>query len=525
MSKRLLARIGAAILIVTAGLAVLSSDHQPGPGPIGSYHSPTGAGRWGDGQQVAPADDQDAPTSGWILTQPAKDGQIEGYASATSAGREETVSIYVRSSTPAFRADVYRMGWYGGAGAVLVHSFPLLPAVEQPMPSAIDPNTGLLACVWSPTFKLTVGRSWATGMYMIKLTTSSGFQGYVPLVVRGEGGSNLLFVHTSTTEEAYNLWGGQSLYQGRTPNLHLSRAVKVSFDRPSSWDFGAGQFFFWEYSMVRYLERVGYRPDYVTDVDVHEHPELLKRYSAVMIVGHDEYWTRQMRDAYVDAVAGGVSLAVFGGNTAYRQIRFESSLVGPDRVEVGYKAAELDPLRGTDSNQVTAVNWRSVPSNWDESTLLGAMYVSTGNISHLPWVARDTSSWVFRDTGLRPGDSLPGLVGYEEDEYYPNLPHPDGVVVLSDSPVRTTGGKVEIQNSTIYTAPSGALVFNAGTVEWSWGLDDFVSPTNERGLRGGGFVEDTRPSYRNPAAEQLTLNILRALVGDPTTRAPAKGVF
>lgn len=456
-----------------------------------------------------------------MLTQPATGGQIQGYDSATSAAPGSTVTYYVSTTAPSFRADVYRMGWYDGKGGLLMLSRTALTGVHQPPRTTPDPATGLTWADWQPSFSITVARTWPSGMYMTKLTTSTGYQAYVPLVVLGSGKAPILLVHASATEEAYNTWGSQSLYQGTTPALHLGRAVEVSFDRPFVRDFGAGEFFYWEYQMVRFLERNGYRVDYATDIDIAEHPEWLKRYRAVLIVGHDEYWTLSMRDGYLAAVAAGVSLGVFAGNTAYRQIRLEPSRLGPDRIQICYKEASLDPLYGRNNAVVTAFSWRDAPTDWDESRLLGAMYVSTGNIHHLPWVVQDPSSWVLAGTGLARGQSLPGLVGYEEDMYYPNLPHPAGLVVLSSSPVKTSKGVLD-SNSTLYTAPSGARVFNAGTVEWSWGLDDFVTPTIERGLRTGGFVEDTRPDYRSPAAEIITRNILNDfLAGSPSPAATA----
>jgi hypothetical protein len=453
-----------------------------------------------------PAATYSVADEGWMLTRPAQ-REIEGYVSPGSVNAGQGVDLYVSTTESTYSAAVYRMGWYGGGGAQLMAMHTNLRGEKQSDPSPPNPDSGLVTQDWHPSVRLPTQPGWPSGMYMIKLTTAAGLQSLVPFVVRGRGESRLVLIHSSATDQAYNTWGGESLYMGRTPKLNLPRAIEVSFDRPYQQDFGAGQFFFWEYPMVRFLERSGYSVDYLTDIDVHEHPDYLLRYRGILIVGHDEYWTRAMRDAYANAIARGVNLAVFGGNTAYRQFRFLHSRNGPDRLQVCYKVAGLDPMSGRDDGVVTAESWRDPPTRWFEQQLLGGMYVATGNFGHLPWVASDTSHWVFEGTGLKPGDSLPGLVGYEEDRFFARLPHPDAITVLSYSPIRTTIGTWEAANSTIYHAPSGADVFNAGTIEWSWGLDDFVTPTRDRGLRRG-VVEDDRPNFRNAAAERITSNIL-----------------
>ncbi|HEX6548389.1 MAG TPA: N,N-dimethylformamidase beta subunit family domain-containing protein [Candidatus Dormibacteraeota bacterium] len=448
------------------------------------------------------------PTTAWRLTDPG--GTTQGYASTTSAAPGDVVHLYVSSMAQYWNGAVYRMGWYGGQGGTLVETLPTEPGIDQGGSTHPDPATGLVRGDWKASTDLEVGVDWPSGMYMVKLTDSGGQQSYIPLVVRGRGIAPVVFVHSSATDEAYNRWGfNQSLYTGTTPNLHLDRAVAVSFDRPFQQDFGAGLFFYWEYQLVRLLERSGIAVDYLTDIDVHEHPDWLKGYRAVVIAGHDEYWSLPMRDAFTAAVGEGVNLAVFGGNTAYRQIRLEPSSVGPDRVEVCYKDAALDPE--PEPSLKTAVAWRSPPTDWDEGALLGETWVGTGEEVHRePWVVADPASWVLAGTHLEKGDKLQGLVGYEQDSISSGA-HPAGVDVISDSPVPTSGGTV-VANSTVYTAPSGAIVFDAGTIEWSWGVDHFFAPMTQAGLRPY-FGSDKRPDYYSPAAVTITLNVLRRMLG------------
>ncbi len=254
-----------------------------------------------------------------------------------------------------FVADIYRLGWYGGKGGRLVLSVGSLTGHHRAIPSPAS-TTGMIACQWPVSFSETPKASWVTGLYVVKLTASTGLQAYIPFVVRETDPHALVFVHAANTDEAYNAWGGKSLYEDVhyfPPQSGEQRAVKVSFNRPFLDDAGAGQLFWWEYPAVRWLEKQGYNLEYVSDVDIDQHPSLLVGHPGSLFFGHDEYWSRQMRDNIDAAVAKGVNLALFAGNTGYNQIRYESYGGQPDRVVVCYRVAKLDPEYGKDNSNVS----------------------------------------------------------------------------------------------------------------------------------------------------------------------------
>src|SRR5262249_47364951 len=144
--------------------------------------------------------------------------------------------------------------------------------------------------------------------------------------------SDLLFQTSVTTYQAYNNWSDFSLYTE-------PQASQVSFDRPYSRGNGSGDFLFWEYSLMRFLEREGYDVTYTTNLDTHLRGDLLKDHKAFLSVGHDEYWTWEMRNNVEAARDAGVHLGFFGANICYWQIRLEASGCTGDanRVIVGYK--------------------------------------------------------------------------------------------------------------------------------------------------------------------------------------------
>lgn len=458
---------------------------------------------------------------GWVLTDPA-DHEVEGYASSTSIQRGEPLRFYINSIDPTVTVAIYRMGWYGGTGARLVQGGITLPGVAQPMPTP-DPVTGLIECDWQLSYILTTRtddpREWLSGIYLAKLTGKpSGKQSYIIFVVREDDRpSDFLFQSSVTTFQAYNNWGGKSTYPS---NSHEERwARKVSFNRPYARSqhphggsgTGAGEFLTalsihptrslstagWEYNMVRWLEREGYDVTYSTDLDTHGRADFWKGHRAWLSVGHDEYWSQEMRRHVEQARDHGIGLGFFSANTCYWQIRFEASRVTgePNRTMVAYKEAALreDPLAldGDPSNDhLITVQWRDRPVNRPEQDLIGVMYEAVpvdGDI-----VVTVPSHPLFAGVELSDDHRLPGLLGYEIDRAFPN--GPSNVTILAHSPY-SRDGQVVHGDMTLYEAPSGALVFAAGTIQWSWGLDDYNAP-------------QLRTARSGQAVRQITRNIL-----------------
>lgn len=440
-------------------------------------------------------------TSSWKIEVLSFHGEIQGYASSPSVGPGATISFYVSTTASTFDASIYRMGWYHGAGARELKTFGPMPGRLRTVPRP-QRDTGLIACSWPKSFALTIPKEWPSGIYLVKLTASNTHQGYIPFTVTAPASrSTFLFVHAVFTDEAYNTWGGKSLYTDISAppgQQYADRAVKVSFRRPFVQSVGAGWFFSWEIHMVRWLERKGYDVSYATDLDVAQHPSMLLRHRAIIIAGHDEYWTRGMRNGMDTAVAHGVNLANFAANTGYWQVRLGSLARAADSVLVCYKTSP-DPLAGRHNDLVTT-EWRLPPLNRPESELTGAMYGGyDGNRRPYAWVVANTSNWVFRGTGLKPGSRIPSLVGQEADTVVPGYPIPPHLHVLSASPFQDVNGKVFDANSTIYRSRSGAWVFNAGTIDWSWGLDD---------IKQSFWLYPAYPRHPNAAIQIITRNIL-----------------
>jgi DNA-binding beta-propeller fold protein YncE len=363
---------------------------------------------------------------------------------------------------------LYRLGWYGGAGARKVMEGGALRLAQQSAP-LFDASTGLVRCNWPAAFSLTLPKDALSGLYFVRVVRDDRYAVFLPLVVKDDRPADLLFQSSVTTMQAYNRWGGESLYYDGSRAVPGGFAVQVSFDRPYQGEFGAGQVLRWEQFMARFLERNGYDVSYTTNLDVsREGAPVITRRGGFLSVAHDEYWTGAQRDAVEAARGAGVSLFFFGANPAYWRVRLgDPGADGNARTLSCYKRhPENDPQAGT--AEATG-RFRDAPINRPEEELVGTMYEGWMLFAH-PWVVANASHPVYAGTRLNEGDTIPLLVGHEYDRTFASLA-PGKISRLSHSPLVDAEGKPGFAEATLYTAPSGALVFGAGTIYWPLGLD------------------------------------------------------
>jgi Fibronectin type III domain len=454
--------------------------------PIQVENSQPGDPNWGD------------------FAEPPDPTGISGYGSRISVNHGQSIDFYVTTTASSVTIDVFRMGWYGGAGARLMSPMGTFPGVNQPQ-ALPDRTTGMVTENWTRTATLNVPASWTTGVYIARLKASNGYGAMIFFVVRDDGGTEPILFQTSVnTYQAYNVYGGTSLYNNNTNKSVYSppHATKVSFDRPFLNGDGAGQFLSYEYPFVRWLERQGYNAAYTTDVDTSAGTNPLTNHKAFLAVGHDEYWSKGMRDNVEAAIAAGVDVGFFAGNESYWQVRYENNAAGvSNRVLVGYKdladctcAGGPDPMFNVNNALLTAL-WRDPRVGRPEESMMGAMF--GGEVNNATFTVKNASHWVFTGTGWSNGTKVPGIVGYEYDHYFGDAGTPPNTTVLAETPVvNTENNQPDTADTTIYRAPSGAWVFEAGTIQWSWGLDNF-----------GGT------SFVNAGIQKVTSNILDAFTG------------
>jgi uncharacterized repeat protein (TIGR01451 family) len=472
-------------------------------------------------------------TTSWQITNPALNREIEGYASLTSVNAGGSISFFVSTTAPAYNMDVFRLGWYGGAGSRQMVNTIARSGFQQITP-AID-TFGRFECNWTTPYVLAIPANWVSGVYLVKLTASTGSQSYIQFVVREDARhSALLFQHSATTDNAYNNWPGpaakgKSLYTFNSDGGVA--AVKVSFNRPYYIDtdthnftqVGAGYLLRWEINMLRWLEKSGYDVTYCTNVDVHENSSLLLIHKGFLSIGHDEYWSWEMRANVEAARDSGVNLAFFSPNVCYWQIRMETSPVSGalDRTMVSYKETAQAGLYGsTKTNDPTTdlcritTNWRFNSCKFSEQNLLGIEFIegsvgcpSSGTCTDM--VISDATNWALAGTGLTNGSHIAGLLGYEVDGILDSH-SPAGTQVIAKSPIPILSADAQthpFSEVVTYVAGSGATVFSVGTMQWSWGLDDWGAPSQ-------------RPSLLSPAIQTITNNVLARFGAALTSGAP-----
>jgi len=445
------------------------------------------------------------PTAGWVQEENARPGtsawripraaphDIQGYANRVSVQAGERVRLFVDTSAATFHLVAYRLGYYQGLGGRRIWTSAETAGMAQPPPAIIG-DTNTVEARWARSLRFQVRPRFVQGSYLLKLVASTGGQSYVPLIVRDDASTAALVLqHQVTTWQAYNGWGGYSLYGG-PDGTFATRARAVSFDRPYDGVGAAGMLRALRF--IALVERDGMDVTYWTDIDLHERPELLLAHRSLVLLNHDEYWSTRMRRGAETARAAGVNLANLGANAVYRHIRLESSPLGPDRRVVCYKIRAEDPLNGVDNSEVT-VDWRDPPVSDPESALLGAMYQCYGVEADA--VVVDPDSWILAGTGLARGDTIPKGVMGEYDRVFAAAPTPGNIQILAHSPV-WCHGKPQHADMTYYTASSGAGVFDVASTDWY------------RVLECG---PPTLSAACSPAAVTITLNVLQAFSVGP----------
>jgi hypothetical protein len=416
------------------------------------------------------AENQQPGTLDWIVTSLPPEHSLEGFASQVSAVPGDDVALHINTTAQAVQVQAYRMGYYGGLGGRLVHQTDMVSAGPQPPPT-VAPGVGIVSCPWSPTLTLSIDATWPPGCYLLKLVGSGGQQQYIPLTIRDDTSTAAFVIQNSvTTWQAYNLFGGYSLYYGPNSSgrpVFANRARAVSFDRPYplTWAAGAADFMGNELPLLFHLESLGLDLTYWTDVDLHANPSLLMNHNCLFSLGHDEYWSQDMRLGADTASAAGVNLAFLGANACYRQIRLQPTSVGPNRLEVCYKDAAEDPVAAQNPS-VTTVNWNQAPVNHPESTMIGSTYQSVG--AQADMVVTDASSWFFDGCNMTDGQKLPSMIVGEYDRYVPSLPGPRNLDVLAHSPIP---GQNNWSDLTYFTDPGqGGGVLASGSAYFVYRL-------------------------------------------------------
>ncbi|MGR9080364.1 DUF4082 domain-containing protein [Rhizobium leguminosarum] len=484
---------------------------------------------------------QGNPESEWGIDG-AGSTNIEGFATDISVDNGKTINFKINTNSTNYRIDIYRLGYYGGMGARKVATMQHTGLQTQPNPLR-NATTGTVdAGNWAVSASWTVPDDAVSGVYIAKLVRQDGTSGenQIPFIVRDDAShSDIVFQTADETWQAYNGWGGANFYGGNGPatGQGAGRAYAVSYNRPIATRGGVGTYagpqdylFGAEYAGIYWLEQNGYDVSYMSGVDVDRYGSLLLNHKTYIDAGHDEYWSGQQRTNVEAARDAGVNLMFWSGNEVYWRTRWGNAYSAdgtPYRTLISYKetwspGASIDPSNEwTGTFRDPRLSPPAIGGGNPENSLTGQLFKVDDVGSNLAAITvgyDDANLRFWRNTSvanLQPGQTATltkNYLGYEWDEASDNGFDPAGLVKLSSTtlPVstylldygNTTGNATATHNLTLYRAPSGALVFGAGTVYWTWGLSD---------------NHDNQATPTDPRVQQAMVNLLADMGIQPGT--------
>lgn len=456
------------------------------------------------------------PAAWQIRVESGHDRIIEGYASRPSYLPGETLRLAVSTIAPSYDVTFWRVSGTSPDGEpfVRVGEATHVPGRKQPAPT-IDPVTKMVAAHWDFTFTFPIPADWASGVYIARLSAKDDVQSYVPFVVRSPNRHAVLVVSSALDWEAYNDWGGSSVYMTRVgePLPGVTRALAVSFDRPYHDDGGAGQLFFLELPFLEWVDRQGLDISYTTDYDLSVAPDAQPLPRVVVFNGHSEYWGTKLYDwldQHVD-VAGDLGLAMFAADSGYWPVAFQGDSPDGPRSCVCRKAGPVpqsmlppgvtpEPTGTPSPSGSEDVEERAQAGGLDAigpdgpyvgsflgQPVFGVRYQgitsALGQYTIRPGVSDPR---FLNGTGLAAGSPLGFIAGGEVDGVYPFAEwwgplggqYDHVFAEAADIPGRTAQRTWTAQ-AVWRDLPSGGKVFSSGTFYWGWALDPRWGPAHE----------------------------------------------
>ncbi len=470
------------------------------------------------------------PQEDWDLDGNAGDSSIQGFATQMSVNVGQKIDFKIDTDASSYEITIFRLGYYDGDGAREITRITPSATLPQHQPQCIsDVSTELYDCGnWGISASWNVPSTAVSGVYIARLYRGDEeAASHITFVVRDDSSTSAVVFQTSdTTWQAYNTYGGSDFYVG----ADHGRAYKISYNRPVLTRSGTGGRDFFmsnEYPAVRFMERNGYDISYISGADTARSGALLKNHKTFLSVGHDEYWSGAARANVEAARDAGVNLAFLSGNEMYWRTRWENSADASQtayRTLVSYKEtwanAKIDPsAEWTGTWRDPRFAPRSQGGGVPENALVGTMYMVNDDDLALTVSAAEGKYRLWRNTSIANLSSgtatlAPHTVGYESNEDVDNGFRPGGLVRLSTTVGPTPQLLQDFGNYlipgttthhlTMYRAGSGALVFSAGSIQWTWGLDE---------------VHDS-PYDAEPAdvrMQQSMVNLMADMSAQPTT--------
>ncbi|MEZ5452874.1 MAG: DUF6605 domain-containing protein [Thiothrix sp.] len=430
------------------------------------------------------------------------------------------LKAHVSTTSPDFKVSIRR------AGSTDVLS-------EQSFSGGKQYSTGTTSyngLSWGSAYNINIPGNWSSGIYQLIFQNSSGYYSEYAAIRSSSPGSHskILVLDSLPTKIAYSPIGGKSMYGFNSTNGQ--GAVEVSMERPT----GRGQWT--EHRMfATWLDAKGIAYEAASMMDIHRDPNLLKNYDLVIQVGHNEYWSKEMRDAWDSYLASGGNGAIFSGNTMWWQVRFSADY----KNMICYKNAAADQSANpsVDSSRITT-NWFQSPVNRPENRSIGVsfrhggyhdyvespttsyyIYKNTNDPNDPSYInggfkVTDASHWAFAGTGLSNGNVFGRanrIAGYEVDGALFRMEGTTPVVTGEDG-TPTNFQILAITPAYAYNSPSGSNGFVANNYNGQgWGTVGIFKPTNNSGTVFVGPSIDWAEGLDDPQVSRITENVINHL--------------
>ena len=409
----------------------------------------------------------------------------------------------------------------------------------QPLPE-VGPRR-VRECRWEPSTTITIPADWVSGVYFGRRTTVPAapyepyWQSSVIFIVRDRRPVDFLFQCSDNTWQAYNRWPDAfSLYSN--PAGTQKSGVDVSFDRPYAQyrqmemmgpptTLGSGEFLYWEFPLCFWMEQHGYDVSYCSNSDMIT-PERGLACRTFLSVGHDEYWDLRQYQSVRRMIDSGVNVLFLSGNSVCYVSPFMPSSDGRG----GRIISRAGRYGGLNAAEIAAgMGPFPIEDAPNENLLIGARttipFDGCGD-----WVVTRPEHCIFEGTGMKKGDFIPGLVGWEWHSDPADIPSlivvAEGIVqsrtglwqrvpwrenvsgrakerLIGAEEAAQTGGFTPARwTATIYDGPKGNFVFNASTCWWTQGLA--MPPGHIQ-----AWDHWSRPHGPDPRVQRITENLLR----------------
>lgn len=475
-------------------------------------------------ENIIQRENKQSGTTDWQLTRVRVDQKgyrspwIEGYCSKQSVKAGETIEFKISTEPKEkFRLEIFRTGYYGGCGARLMKTMGPFQGEYQNVPKPGHKN--IHECDWKTTAQLTIPDDWVSGVYLGRLTTLPNdskapyWQSYLIFVVTDNRPADVLFQCSDNTWQAYNKWpSNYSVYTD--PKGMQGPWANVSFDRPygrqSQHDaivndplsVGSGEFISFEQPLSYFLEQHGYDVAYCSNSDMLT-PDRGLRCKAFLSVGHDEYWDIRQYNSVVKMKNEGVNLLFFSGNA----VCWVTPMT-PNSKGVANRTMFRGGPYGADNDYAKLrekLNGPFPERGPDEGLLMGCRNIEPVNGGG-DWTVEKGDHWIFEGTGMKTGDSIPGLVGWE----YHGFPATEipGLEIVAGGNVWVGGEQLQRWDSVFYPGPKNNFIFNASTIFWAQGLSTPPGHTLP-------WSHWSRPHGPDERVQRITHNLLKKAI-NPT---------